>query len=180
MRFVLVALLAAVLSRAGQPALCGAPGLSDRQVIEIVHKERTRQPALPPAFPRYRTAVRRTGCYYIYSEARIPQAPDLSNTFRLNRHGVIVDAQHGIGPSCCLKCPEKVLTETELAEIIRKARAERKGLPPPYPKARIYVERAHCWYYYMEFALPETGTEWQIFAIDPLGELVDSSRHSAR
>jgi hypothetical protein len=160
-----------------RPAWCAAPALSDRQVKDIVARERTQSKELPAPFPAYDWVVRRTGCYYFYVENKLPPAPDANYWFVLNPHGAIVDVHEGIGPSCCLKCPDKVLSESELAAIVSKARAERMDLPPPYPKAQIVVSRQGCLYRYTEFALPDLAS--QTFTLDPSGELMEVTRHPA-
>lgn len=74
-----------------------------------------------------------------------------------------------------LKCPDKVFTESELAEIVKKEREKRQDLPPPFPNYKTRVERLRCMYLYFEYALPETRGNYQVFTIDPYGELMDFS-----
>lgn len=75
-----------------------------------------------------------------------------------------------------LKCPNKVFRESELAEIIKKERAKRQDLPPSFPSYKVRVDRLRCLYLYVEYALPETRGNYQVFTIDPFGELMEFSR----
>lgn len=75
-----------------------------------------------------------------------------------------------------LKCPAKVFSESELAEIIKVERAKRQDLPPPFQKYKTRVDRLRCLYLYFEYALPETKGNYQVFTIDPYGELMEFSR----
>jgi hypothetical protein len=151
--------------------MCADPPLSEQQIKNIIEKERAVSRDLPPPFEKSRTVLRRQGCHYVYIEYPIPQAPDRHNVFMLNQKGVIVDAEPGSVP-----CPEKVFTETELAEIIKNERAKRTDLPPPFPKSRARVDRQRCMYLYFEYAVPEARGNYQVFTIDPFGELVDVVR----
>ena len=152
-----------------------APALSDQQVKDIIDKERAMRTDLPAPFPEYRWMVRRQGHYYIYIEYGLPEAPDYSQIFNLNRYGIIVDVQMG-RKAVKLKCPDKVFTESELAEIIKKERETRDDLPPPFPNYRTRVDRLRCLYLYFEYNLPEKRGDYQVFTIDPLGELMEFSR----
>ena len=175
--FLLLAFLVPIPGWAGQQPDCGVPPLSDRQILRIMGRERETRKDLPPLFPQYTTLVRRRGCLYVYIEQSIPAGPEMNNSFLLNRQGVIVDVHQGNGPSCCLKCPDKVLSESDLAAIVRRARTQRKDLPPPFPKTQVLISRQGCLYRYTEFALPEMAS--QSFTIDPLGELMDVTHHPA-
>jgi hypothetical protein len=152
-------------------ATCTASPLSDQQVKDIIATERAKRTDLPSAFPNYRSTVRRQGCHYVYIEYLLPEAPDAIHVFKLNQYGVIVDAEPG-NP----KCPEKVFAESELAEIVKNERARRKDLPPAFPNSRIRVDRERCLYLYFEYAVPERRGDYQVFTIDPLGELMEFSR----
>ena len=153
--------------------VCNAPPLSDQQIKDIVDKERKARTDLPEPFPKYRWVVKRQGCYYAYIEYGLPEAPEYNQIFRLNPHGEIVDVQGG---GKAMKCPEKVLTEADLAEIVAAERARRHDLPPPFPRSRTRVDRARCLYLYFEYALPEKRGDYQVFTIDPFGELMEFSR----
>ena len=170
----LLFLVALVAPRVGyaQP-ICVAPALSDQQVKESVDKERATRTDLPEPFPKYRWIVRKQGCYYVYIEYGLPEAPEYNHIFKLNQHGTIVDVQGG---SQSMKCPDKVLTQSELAEIIKRERAKRQDLPARFAKYRTRVDRLRCLYLYFEYALPETRGNYQVFTIDPLGELMEFSR----
>jgi hypothetical protein len=104
-------------------------------------------------------------------EIGLPETPDYTHVFKVNQYGVIVDAD-----TERLQCPEKVFTESELAEIIKKERARRKDLPPPFANSRTRVDRVRCLYLYFEYAVPETRGNYTVFTIDPLGELMDVTR----
>ena len=159
---------------ASQPTCVKSP-MSDQQIKEIMDKEKAARTDLPTPFPQYRWVVRREGCHYVYIEYGIPEVPEYSRIFKLNQYGVLVDVQpSGRGQS--MKCPEKVFTERELAEIIRKERETRRDLPPAFPQQRIRVDRLRCLYLYFEYRLPERRGDYQVFTVDPLGELMDFSR----
>lgn len=150
---------------------CVAPLLSDQEVKDIVDKARETRTDLAAPFSEYRWIVRRQGCHYAYIEYFLPETPDYHQFFKLNQYGVIVDAD-----TSTLKCPDKTFTESELAEIIRQEREKRKDLPPPLPRYRTRVERLRCLYLYFEYALPERKGDYQVFTIDPLGELMEFFR----
>lgn len=156
-----------------QPA-CVAPSLSDKQIEDIVQKERARRTDLPKPFPKYRSLVRRQGCHYTYIEYSLPAAPESNQIFKLNQHGTIVDVQKGGRGS--MKCPDGVLTDGQLAEIVARERARRGDLPPQFPKYKTRVQRLRCLYLYFEYALPERRGDYQTFTVDPFGELMEFSR----
>jgi hypothetical protein len=172
-RLVLTSLLATAIFpalAAAQP-VCVAPALSDQQVKDIIDKARETRTDLGAPFPKYRWTVRRQGCHYVYIETGLPEAPDYRQSFKLNQYGAIVDADNSR-----LKCPDKVLTESELAEIVTRERKKRQDLPPALPNARTRVQRLRCLYMYFEYAQPERKGDFQVFTIDPLGELMEFYR----
>lgn len=154
---------------------CEAPDLSDERIHKMVTQERAARADLPAAFPEYRWSVRRQGCHYVYIEYGLPETPDYNHIFWLNQHGVIVDVQSG-GQIVNLQCPGKVFTESELAEIVDRAREKRDDLPPPFPRYKTRVDRLQCLYHYFEYALPESRGNYQVFTIDPFGELMQFFR----
>ena len=154
---------------------CKESELSAAQINEIVVRARSTRDDLPPAFPDYEYTARRQGCYYVYIEYGLPPALEYNQIFRLNQYGAIVDAQSG-GQASNLKCPEKLYTESELADIIKKERGKRQDLPPPFPKYRIHVSKLNCLYLYYEYNLPEKRGDYQVFTIDQFGELMEFSR----
>lgn len=154
---------------------CSAPTLADQQVKDIIDKERATRTDLPEPFPESRWTVRRKGCHYVYIEYGLPEVPDYSQIFMLNQNGAIVDAQMGTSVEH-LKCPDKVFTNSELAEIIKKEREKRGDLPPPFPNFKTRIDRLRCLYLYFEYNLPEKRGDYQVFTIDPFGELMDFSR----
>jgi hypothetical protein len=175
--------LAAISTFAYSQPKCVAPDLSDRQVLEIVSKERAARKDLPAAFHKSISKVTRQGCYYSVMESKLSESPgeddmvvlDADNSIVLNQYGVIVDASAGNG--FVLRntrkgngCRERVLREAELTEIVRKEREIRKDLPPRLPNSRIRVDRSRCLYFYYEHEGPLTiGKKYQLFVIDPLG-----------
>lgn len=169
------AVAAAVL--AASPALakptCVAPALSDSEVKRIIEQERATRTDLPKAFPKSKWVVRRQGCHYTAIEFLLPATPDANHIFTLNQRGVIVDVRIGISDESDLRCPDKVLGESELARIVADARSSRKDLPPPFSQSKIRVARARCAYMYFEYRVPEARGDYQAFIVDPLGELMD-------
>ena len=157
-------------------ATCVAPDLSDRQIKDIIEKERATRSDLPAPLPQSKWSVRRQGCYYVYSEYAIPESFDTQRVIKLNQRGVIVDVQVGTSDTSTLKCPERVFTESELAAVVREARTKRRDLPRPFPNSRIRVDQIRCLYLYFEYAIPERRGDFQIFTIDPFGELMEFSR----
>ena len=89
--------------------------------------------------------------------------------FWINQHGVIVDVRPG-----SVVCPDKALTEADLAEIVRVERSKRKDLPPPFSKPTVEVSRLRCLYLYSEFG--SNPSQYVTFTIDPLGEVMDVFR----
>ncbi|MGI0015149.1 MAG: hypothetical protein ACREBU_17180 [Nitrososphaera sp.] len=172
-RHVLVLLFVMVMFPSlGYPQpTCVAPALSDQQVKDIIDKERVTRTDLPRPFPKYKWIARRQGCHYVYIEYGLPEVFDNFRIFKLNQYGAIVDAD-----TSSLKCPDKVFTESELAEIIKKEREKRADLPAPFPNYKTRIGRARCLYRYFEYALPETRGNYQVFRIDPFGELMEFSR----
>ncbi len=157
-------------------ATCVAPKLSDQQVKDIVDKARASRKDLLVPFRQQRWSVRRQGCHYAYIESGLPEAPERSQAIILNQHGVIVDTQIGNSQTSSLTCPDRVFTESELTEIVRKERERRKELPPAFSTSRIRVSRLRCLYLYFEYAVPERRGDYQVFTIDPLGEVMAFSR----
>jgi hypothetical protein len=153
-----------------------APALSDQQIKDTVDRERVTRTDLPPAFAESRWTVRRQGCHYVFIEHNVPQALDAQHIFKLNQRGVIVDVQTGNSNVSSLKCPEHVFSESELADILKDARGKRRDLPPRFARSRIRVDRERCLYLYFEYAIPETRGDFQVFTIDPFGELMEVFR----
>jgi hypothetical protein len=166
-----------VLPAVGDPQPdCDARPLSDQQIVDTIQKARAARADLPKPFPKYRWLVRRQGCHYTYIEYGLPEAPEYNQIFKLNQHGAIVDAYASSQTVGSMKCPDRVLTETELAGIVAKERAKRGDLPAPFPGYKVRVQRLRCLYLYFEYALPETTGTYQVFTIDPFGELMGFSR----
>ena len=153
------------------PSPCALPVLSEPQIRAIIQKERAARADLPRPYPNYRSTVRRKGCYYLYMEHGLPEAPEYAQSFTLNDRGVIVDAT-----SAALKCPATVFTDRELTEIVARERAGRTDLPAPFPEATLKVWRKRCLYLYFEYAVPPVRGKYQVFTIDPLGGLLEVSR----
>jgi hypothetical protein len=172
LRGVVLSLVFAMCPAVGysQP-VCVVPDLSAKQVKDIIDKARATRSDLPAPLADYKWNVTRKGCHYVYVETGLPEAPDYRNVLTLNQHGAIVDADHSN-----LTCPEKILSESELAEIVRKARATRRDLPPPFANFTTYVDRRRCLYLYFEYAVPAQRGNFQLFTIDPFGELMEFSR----
>jgi hypothetical protein len=158
-----------------QPA-CAEPVLSDQQVKNIVEREKATRTDLPAPFADYRSVVSRHGCHYVYIEYGLPEAFHKEHIFKLNQRGVLVDVESGGDPTQSMKCPAKVLTEGELAEIVRKTRAERRDLPTVFPRYRTHIGRLRCLYLYSEYAQPEAPGRHHVFVIDPFGEVLDVVR----
>jgi hypothetical protein len=164
-----LAMVAAVCD--AQPR-CSEPPFLEQQLKEIVAKARAERKDLPPAFAQAEFAIRRLGCHTEFIERALPRRPEEQNVFLINQHGVIVDAQpEGMA------CPGRVFSENELAEIVKKERARRTDLPPPYPNAQPRVTRSRCLFLYIEYAVPEQRGQFQVFTIDPFGELVEAFRN---
>lgn len=72
-----------------------------------------------------------------------------------------------------LKCPDRIFSESELAEIVKQQRALRDDLPKPYGKFKTKVMRLRCLYVYYEYELPEGKNVYQNFTIDPYGEIME-------
>jgi hypothetical protein len=148
---------------------CVAPSLSDQQIKEIVDRERAARSDLPRPYTKSRWEVRKEGCHYTYVEYAVPETPDASRVFKLNQRGVIVDAPG-------MKCPDSILGESELAAVVKKAREDRRDLPPPFATQRTMVRRLRCLYLYFEYNQPERRGDYQVFTIDRFGELMEFSR----
>lgn len=151
---------------------CGARSLSEDEVRQIVARERAARSDLPEAFPEYRSEVRRDGCYYVLVEFGLPPTPEYHQLFRLNRDGVIVSAQLGT-EAVDLECPAGDLSQSELAARVAEERAARNDLPPPFPKSKVRIARLQCLYLYYEYEVPRTSGRYQVFTIDPFGEVMD-------
>lgn len=157
-------------------SVCKSSELSADQIRAIVVKERAARDDLPAAFPKYEYTVKKQGCHYIYLEYGLPAAFESYQMFILNQYGVIVDVNSG-GKSSKMKCPEKVYSESELTEILKNERERRQDLPPLFSKYKIHVSRLACMYLYYEYNSPERRGDYQVFAIDPYGELMEFSRN---
>ncbi len=152
---------------------CVASALSDQSIKQIIDEERAARTDLPKPFPKYKWAVKRQGCHYVYIEDGLPEAPEYNQIFRLNQYGVIVDVQGG---DQSMQCPSKTFTESELAQIMEKERKRRNDLPTPFKRHKTRVDRLRCLYLYFEYSLPETRGDYQVFTIDPFGELMEFYR----
>ena len=158
----------------------GDTDLTQQQIRTIIARERANRKELPKPFPKYRSTVKKHGNFYTYIEYGIPEAPEYSMIFKLNRNGVIVDViTAGDLEKTPLPCPEKVFTEAQLAEIVKSERERRNDLPAPFSKVRTRVARSRCLYLYFEYAVPEVRGKYQVFTIDPFGEIMEFSRSEA-
>lgn len=163
----------AALSFTGVQPRCTAAPLTEEQLKAIVAKEREARQDLPRAPDEYTTAVRKQGCHYVYIEYPVPRTPDRQNIFTLNQEGVIVDTQ-----PATMKCPGRELTESDLAAIVDRARSQREDLPAPFAQTRTRVDRMRCLYLYFEYPVPSKPRDFQVFTVDPLGELMNALRNN--
>ena len=154
---------------------CVAPELSDAEVKGAIDRARVTRADLPAPFPEYRWSVKKRGCYYVYIEYLLPEAPDSNYMITLNQHGEIVDVLAS-GQSVKLQCPSKVFTENELAEIVRIERGKRDDLPPPFTNYEVQMQRLGCLYLYIEYSSPEIRENYMAFRIDPYGQVMEFSR----
>ncbi|MGV7220176.1 MAG: hypothetical protein ACQ9MH_01475 [Nitrospinales bacterium] len=154
---------------------CGVPELFADQIHEIIIKERANRDDLPSAYKKYEYKVTKRGCYYTYYETLQPYTMHQSRAFTLNRFGAIVSVVGGHADVIEIKCPKKVFSKSELAEIMKRERELRKDLPPPYLNYSTSVIRSGCLYLFAELELPEGSSNYQYFVIDPFGELMDYS-----
>ncbi len=174
---MLLALVLAAFSTAfTEGPVCDAPAWSEDAVREIIAKARASRSDLPKAFEHSRWSTRRDGCYTTAIEYSVPEMIHATHIFKLNRRGVIVDVQVGDSLKSDFQCPDEVLTEPELARIVAAARAARRDLPPPFPRARVRVDRMRCIYLYFEYRVPEARGDYHVFLVDPLGELMEFQR----
>jgi hypothetical protein len=155
---------------------CTPPELSADQIHEIVMKERKTRDDIPPAFSKYEYIVRKKRCHFVYIESGLPPTFHNTQIFILNKFGVIVEVLIGQSQPVQLKCPGKVYTESELAEIIKKEREMQQDLPPPFGNYEVKVDRPGCLYWYYEYNLPKKIGDSQVFTIDPYGKLLEYSR----
>lgn len=178
-RFALVLVLCLAMlafpATSNAETTCEAPPLSDDEVRTAVYRARATRTDMPAPFPEHQWSVKRRGCYYVYLESPVPEAPDSSHMITLNDSGEVVDIR-AAGRSGQMSCPAKVFTEEELAEVVRKARAERSDLPPPFEEFRPRVDRLRCLYLYFEHRIPERRGDYNVFTIDPLGGLIEFNR----
>lgn len=150
-----------------------APPLTKDEVAALVAAARKAQPELPRPYESYTTKVRRDGCYYLYAEYPQPSQQHGGRSFMLNQNGVLVDVSEGFGNfTTKLTCPDRDLSEAELSEIIRSARARRADLPAPFDEYEILVTRLRCMYTYTERAIPKIPGGIILFSLDPFGEIM--------
>ena len=133
-------------------------------------------PTKPTGFDEATWSIRRERNHYVVVENAVPEQPHHRNLFKLNRRGVIVDVIARDRFNTPVNCPERVFTESELAEIVRKERATRDDVPPLFEKYRVRVSRLRCLYLYFEYRQPERRGDYQVFTIDPEGEVMEFSR----
>lgn len=151
---------------------CVAPDLSDEQVKDIIDKARSTRSDLLEAYSEYAWEARKMGCHYLYVESGIPIAFHFEQVYKINQFGAIVDAYSGDG-NLAMSCPQDELSESELSEIVQKARAAREDLPPPFPNFTTRVDKMRCLFLYFEEAVPKTRGNYLVFTIDPYGALMD-------
>jgi hypothetical protein len=147
--------------------------MADIEVKSIIDEQRAARSDLPKPYPQSEWIVRKQGSYYTYIEYGLPKAPGFSQIFKLNRHGVIVDAYSAENPNKPIDCPEKVYSAGELAAIVERERQNRDDLPAAFPEFRTRVDRMRCLYLYFEYAIPEAQGKHHVFVIDPFGELME-------
>jgi hypothetical protein len=170
--FLIAPLLVAAAGRQEQQPTCEAAALTNEEVKAIVDNERAKRTDLPVTFPQYTWEVRRRRCHYVYIEYGLPRAPDYSQSITLNQRGVIVDAS----PGGNIKCPEKVFKKEELFAFVSTERVKKKDVPVALSNSETRVERLRCMYLYFEYGLPRESGNYQVFTIDPYGELMSVYR----
>lgn len=151
--------------------ICTKPELTEDQLIEIVKREQNSRSDLPPAFEKSSYIISRRGCHYSVVEIPIPSMFDNENTFILNQKGIIVDVPGYNG----LKCPNKSFSDDHIINIIEENRKIRNDLPPKKNNSESIVIRKRCVYYVSEISDNESESYYQVFVIDPYGELIDFS-----
>lgn len=159
----------------GAQPTCVAAELSDQRVKDIVEEQRAQRSDLPRKFSDYRWRVEKDGCHYVYVEFPQPEVPDASQAIVLNQHGVIIDARAGVHDQS-FECSDNVLSDDELTSIVEEERTKRSDLPRPFANNEIRVRRLRCLYLYVEYNLPRRRGDYQVFRIDPYGELMSFSR----
>lgn len=147
--------------------------LADLEVKSIIEKQRAARSDLPKPFPKSEWVVTKQGSYYSCIEYGLPKAPGFNQVFKLNRHGVIVDAYNAENPDASIDCPQKIYSVGELAAIVERERKKRNDLPAKFPELKTRVDRMRCLYYYFEYEVPDTQGKHHVFVIDPFGELME-------
>ena len=74
---------------------CKVRDFTERNIAEIIARERSLRVDLPPPFEEQTVKQFRDGCYYIYQEWKKPNTPGMNNIFVLDQYGVIVDVTDG-------------------------------------------------------------------------------------
>jgi hypothetical protein len=156
---------------------CTEPTLSDDAVVAIIASERAARTDLPPAYESGTVTVRRKGCHYTYSEELDPQLFHSARIFTLNQRGVIVEVL-AHGGSFDIECPGSELTDAQVIEIVRVARETRTELPPPFESFETDVGPDACLKLYTEESTSEPLDVFNVFVIDPFGEIVDAYNDS--
>ncbi|HFE38462.1 MAG TPA: hypothetical protein ENK06_08620 [Gammaproteobacteria bacterium] len=75
--------------------VCTAPVFNEKQIAEIIARERSVRDDLPEPYQEYEVSMRRKGCHYVYIENLLPMRPGRNIIFTLNQYGVIVDVMRG-------------------------------------------------------------------------------------
>ena len=70
-------------------------------------------------------------------------------------------------------CQAPVISDQQVKDIVEKERGARGDLPKAFPKHRWIVRRQGCHYVYLEYGLPETPENVQIFKLNQHSVIVD-------
>jgi len=72
-----------------------------------------------------------------------------------------------------IACPENVLSELDLVNIVEAARVSSNDLPVKFSNYHTKVARLRCLYILYEIETSESSEIYQTFTIDPYGELME-------
>ena len=145
------------------------PTFSEEDLINIVQKERSANPAFPEKVENSDLSFRRRRCHYTVRET-----PPGGYSFHIsiNTFGRIVYYGFTHEFKKDQSCPQPEHSIEGIAEFLRLARLRYSDLPPKPEEMDTMMTKILCWYAYFEKSKTEGNVFFHTYTFDYDGELV--------
>lgn len=154
--------------------ICEGPTFSDKDILEIVERERATRKVVPAKFKEeVEIKIHRKRCHYVYVEFPKKKTVGRNRVIVLSRYGYIVDAYSGRSNSTFLNCPDVSYSAEDLQNFVNKQRKQYKDLPDAPKEYAIKMSKMRCMFVYYETPIPEQSNNYQSFTLDYYGDVYE-------